>query len=169
MDGLGALPEEILIQLKNGRSKTRTLVLAPRADEHAIARALRCGASGVLGRGEGIANLLPALTTVASGQAWARRQAIARALEGVPRETAAQRQALTPREREILAMLGDGYRNKELAVLLKIKEQTVKIHLHSLFKKLHVRSRVEAALKSIELFDAPQDPSEAHRARRRSG
>ncbi len=55
------------------------------------------------------------------------------------------------RERQILGLLGDGYRNKELASILKIKEQTVKIHLHSLFRKLNVRTRVEAALKAADL------------------
>ncbi len=150
-DGMGALPQDLLERLRTRWPALMIVVLAPRADDNAAARVLRSGASGVVGRGEGLSHLVRALATVAGGQAWAKRRAIARALEGLPRTGRARGPGLTPREREILGLLGDGYRNKELATLLQIKEQTVKIHLHSLFKKLNVRSRVEAALKAAEL------------------
>ncbi len=151
LDGMGALPEDLLARLRHRWPDLRMLVFSPRADDHAVARVLRSGANGVLGRGEGIGQLLEAVAAVAAGQPWARRQAIARALEAFPREGSSHRPDLTPRERQILGLLGDGYRNKELASILKIKEQTVKIHLHSLFRKLNVRTRVEAALKAADL------------------
>lgn len=151
LDGMGALPEDLLARLRQRWPQLKILVLAPRADDHAVGRVLRQGANGVLGRSEGIRQLLDALGAVVAGQPWARRQAIARALEAFPRQAAVRRPNLTPRERQLLGLLGDGYRNKELASMLKIKEQTVKIHLHSLFRKLNVRSRVEAALKATEL------------------
>jgi two-component system, NarL family, nitrate/nitrite response regulator NarL len=151
LDGVGALPEDLLARLRQRSPQLRILVVASRADDHAVARVLRHGANGVLGRGEGFPQLLEAMTAVAAGQPWARRRAIARALETFPREADRTRPDLTPRERQLLGLLGDGYRNKELASLLKIKEQTVKIHLHSLFRKLNVRSRVEAALRAAEL------------------
>jgi DNA-binding NarL/FixJ family response regulator len=151
LDGMGLLPEDLLARLRQRWPERRVLVLAPRADDHVVARILRHGANGVLGRSEGAAQLLEALAAVASGQPWARRQAIARALKTFPRDSADRRPDLTPRERQLLGLLSDGYRNKELASILKIKEQTVKIHLHSLFRKLNVRTRVEAALKAAEL------------------
>lgn len=151
LDGMDAIPEDLLVRLRQRWPQLRILVMAPRADDHAVARMLRHGANGVLGRGEGMRQLLEALAAVAAGQPWARRRAIARALEAFPREDLSRHRDLTPRERQVLALLGDGYRNKELASILKIKEQTVKIHLHSLFRKLNVRSRVEAALRAAEL------------------
>jgi DNA-binding NarL/FixJ family response regulator len=153
-DTLGSIPEALLARLRSKWEGSRILVLSPRADDHAVGRILRYGAAGVLGRDEGLAQLFQALQAIADGQIWARRPAIARALLSLqPGATPPARasQSLTPRERQLLALLGDGYRNKELASMLRIKEQTVKIHLHSLFRKLNVRTRVEAALKANEI------------------
>jgi len=149
-EGLGSVPEGLLARLRARWPDLKILVLAPRADEDAVTRALRYGAAGVLAKGEGLSRLLLALESVTSGQTWAGRQAIARALTGLQRRRSHAGPSLTPREQQLLTLLGDGYRNKELASLLQIKEQTVKIHLHSLFRKLNVRTRVEAALRASE-------------------
>jgi DNA-binding NarL/FixJ family response regulator len=113
-----------------------------------VARALRFGAAGLVGKNESVTTLLQAMEAVASGETWAGRRAIAQALSGLVKERRRSASPLTSRERQLLSLLGEGYRNKELATLLKIKEHTVKIHLHSLFRKLNVRTRVEAALKA---------------------
>jgi len=148
--GLGSVPEGLLARLRARYPDLKILALAPRADQDAVARALRYGAAGVLSKGEGLSRLLLAIESVTAGQTWAGRQAIARALTGLQRRRSHAGPSLTPREQQLLTLLGDGYRNKELASLLKIKEQTVKIHLHSLFRKLNVRTRVEAALRASE-------------------
>lgn len=151
---LGSIPEALLTRLRSRWPDSRILALSPRADEQAVGRILRYGAAGVLSRDEGLPQLFQALKAIASGQIWARRPAIARALMSLQRgssPTGRGSQGLTPRERQLLALLGDGYRNKELASMLRIKEQTVKVHLHSLFRKLNVRTRVEAALKASEV------------------
>jgi DNA-binding NarL/FixJ family response regulator len=153
-DTLGSIPEALLAQLRSRWTDSKILVLSARADEQAVGRILRYGAVGVLGKDEGLSRLFQALEAVASGQIWARRPAISRALislqTGTPQSSPGSR-SLTPRERQLLGLLGDGYRNKELASMLRIKEQTVKVHLHSLFRKLNVRTRVEAALKASGL------------------
>ncbi len=151
---MGSVPEALVARVRSRWPETKILVLSPRADDHAVGRVLRYGALGVIGRGEGLGDLVRALQAVAAGQIWARRPAIARALislQSGPSVPAGPPKSLTPRERQLLGLLADGYRNKELASMLKIKEQTVKIHLHSLFRKLNVRTRVEAALKAAEL------------------
>lgn len=51
---------------------------------------------------------------------------------------------LTPRQTEVLALVADGKRNKEIAHLLSITGNTVKVHLSVIFNKLGVRNRVEA-------------------------
>lgn len=56
---------------------------------------------------------------------------------------------LTPRETEILGMLGDGFTNRQLAEALSISENTVKFHLGSIFSKLQVGSRAEAVTVGI--------------------
>ena len=56
---------------------------------------------------------------------------------------------LSAREREIVALVAQGYKNKEIAWKLSISEQTVKNHLHDIFHKLAVSDRLELALYSM--------------------
>jgi ATP/maltotriose-dependent transcriptional regulator MalT len=60
------------------------------------------------------------------------------------------REVLSPREREVLAMLGQGLTNREIAAALFIAESTAKVHVRHIFDKLGVRTRTEAALKAAE-------------------
>jgi DNA-binding NarL/FixJ family response regulator len=55
--------------------------------------------------------------------------------------------ALSPREKEVLALVARGYINKEIADMLGITDDTVRGHLKNIYEKLHVRSRTEAAMK----------------------
>jgi ATP/maltotriose-dependent transcriptional regulator MalT len=68
------------------------------------------------------------------------------------RETAGP-SALTPREREVLQLVGQGLTNKEIGRTLFIEEGTVKLHVRRVCKKLEVRTRTEAALRAAELSD----------------
>ena len=60
-------------------------------------------------------------------------------------------EALTPREKDVLALLADGYRNREIAERLGISEHTVKFHLASIFGKLGASTRTEAVRKGLKL------------------
>jgi DNA-binding NarL/FixJ family response regulator len=64
-----------------------------------------------------------------------------------PVTTAAEVSELSPREREILELLADGFPNKIIADRLGLTHGTVRWHLRHVYDKLHVRSRTEAALK----------------------
>jgi two-component system nitrate/nitrite response regulator NarL len=57
---------------------------------------------------------------------------------------------LTPREREIIAMLACGASNKEIARKLDLAESTVKIHVQGILRKLNLASRVQAAVYAVE-------------------
>jgi DNA-binding NarL/FixJ family response regulator len=63
--------------------------------------------------------------------------------------------ALTPRQREVLRLLGEGRSNKEIARLLNLGEGTVKVHLAALFRNLGVRNRTGAVAAAVRLM-APQ-------------
>jgi len=62
---------------------------------------------------------------------------------------ARDRSPLSHREREIVALVAQGYKNKEMAEKMFISEQTVKNHLHNIFDKLGVSDRLELALYAI--------------------
>jgi RNA polymerase sigma factor (sigma-70 family) len=65
---------------------------------------------------------------------------------------------LTPREEEILKLLATGESNKEIGKRLFISEQTVKNHVASIFRKLHVNDRTKAALIAVKLGLAGEKP-----------
>jgi len=69
-----------------------------------------------------------------------------RSLAPLDEEASKQFEKLPAREREILLLLAQGYSNKEIAYQLRLREQTVKNYLHSLYTKLGIHDRVSAAL-----------------------
>jgi DNA-binding NarL/FixJ family response regulator len=146
MDSLGTLPESLLQRIRSARPDIAILAMATIDTEHAVARLLRAGVSGFVAKRESVQMLLRAVSAVASGETWAPRRATARALSGLAEDQRDAAVRLTPRESELLSLLPGGYRNKELARMLGIKEQTVKMHLYRLFQKLHVKSRMAAVL-----------------------
>ncbi len=65
-------------------------------------------------------------------------------------EPAPDKERLSPREREILALIAHGDSNKEIARALELAESTVKIHVQGILRKLHLASRVQAAVYAVE-------------------
>jgi DNA-binding NarL/FixJ family response regulator len=60
-----------------------------------------------------------------------------------------ERALLSPREGEIVSLVAQGFKNKEIAEKMLISEQTAKNHLHNIFDKLHVSDRLELALHFV--------------------
>jgi len=102
---------------------------------------------GVLPRVSGEAQMLAAAAAVAEGLA-VRLPVLAERAAFAPPE-AAPRPLLTPREMEILALVGQGMSNKAIARRLMISTHTVKYHLEAIFTKLGVRSRAEAVSRGL--------------------
>jgi DNA-binding NarL/FixJ family response regulator len=118
-------------------------------DTDRIYKALRAGACGYLLKRCTPEELLAAIHEVREGGAPMSRQ-IARKVIASFREpvtVAAEVEELSPREREILELLADGFPNKIIADRLGLTDGTVRWHLRHVYNKLHVRSRTEAALK----------------------
>jgi DNA-binding CsgD family transcriptional regulator len=85
---------------------------------------------------------------VHAGEHWLEKRSVSLALERLLKREDAMRQIaglLTPREIEILRMVADGLRNKEITERLYISEGTVKVHLHNIYEKLKVNSRLQLA------------------------
>ena len=148
MSGLTAL-EQIHDRVKN----TRVIVLTASEPEEEVVQAVRLGTAGVVGKQEGTELLLKSIRKVASGEIWLDSRltaAVMRKFSGPappPREQV--KSLLSGREREIVILVCQGFRNKEIAEKMFISEQTVKNHLHNIFDKLGVSDRLELALYAI--------------------
>jgi DNA-binding NarL/FixJ family response regulator len=124
--------------------RTRVAVLTSFAEPARIRAVTDAGATGYLLKDSEPAELIAGIRLVAAG-AFAMAAEAARAL--AQRRTSAPAAGnLTPRERTVLALLGKGCSNKEIARRLEISEKTVKAHLTRVFREIGVFDRVQAAL-----------------------
>ncbi|BDG04541.1 response regulator transcription factor [Anaeromyxobacter oryzae] len=124
-------------------------VLALAADEAQAAEALRAGARGVIFRGAPPEVLAAAAIAAARGL-----EVLDPALAGGfvrPPEAPEPDEPLTPREREVLALLAEGLANKAIASRLGISEHTAKFHVNAILSKLGAGSRAEAIVRAARM------------------
>ena len=153
MDGIVATA-----QLRERWPSLPVLALTTFDDDASLFGALRAGAAGYLLKDVSSETLISAVTAAARGEAFLQSTvtgrvvaAFARLMEsGGPRAEALVL-PLSPREREILALLGTGASNKEIADRLCLAEGTVKNHVTNILTKLDVRDRTQAALRARQL------------------
>ncbi|MFH8406735.1 response regulator [Streptomyces sp. NPDC018019] len=149
LDGLAAI--EQLVRLD---PKPQVVMLTTFGDEENVTRALQAGASGFLLKDEGPQELISAVRAAAAGDAvlspGVTGHVVKRMLQGGGRLGAGNADArlagLTDREREVLAMLGEGLSNLEIGRRLEIGLGTVKTHVGRILDKTGTESRVQAAL-----------------------
>ena len=121
----------------------RAVVLSSFIDEDRLFPVLRAGAAGYLLKDIEPAELVDAIRTVHGGGALLHPRVAARLLAEVAGDP------LTPREREVLALIGRGMANKAIARELGLAEKTVKAHVSSILGKLGVADRTQAALYAV--------------------
>lgn len=128
-------------------SGTRVLILTTFETDEYVAKALRAGASGFLGKDVSADALLDGIRTIAAGEALlsptATRALIARFLatpDAAPRD---QLTALTAREREVMILAAEGKSNAEIANHLVVSPLTARTHIQRAMTKLHARDRAQ--------------------------
>lgn len=131
------------------------LVLTTFDDDEVLARALRAGASGFLLKGAPADDLQRAVRAVAAGGAWLDPAVTARVIAGYRdgRAHDPDREPLgilTPREQEVLSLIGAGLSNAEIADRLTLGEGTVKTHVGHIFAKLDLRDRSAAVVFAFD-------------------
>jgi two-component system, NarL family, nitrate/nitrite response regulator NarL len=109
-------------------------------------RLLQAGARGIVRKTAGIATILDCLRAVAAGRSWMEDR-ISRDSFHNGRHA---RSALTAREQQVLGLVEQGFKNKEIARELGIRPGTVKIHLKHVFEKTGVRGRYGLALTGLK-------------------
>ncbi|WP_424187286.1 response regulator [Actinokineospora sp. G85] len=157
LSGLDATTE-----LRRVAPDTAVLILTTFADDAHISRALTAGAAGFVLKTGDPHDILRGIHAVAAGAAYLSPTVAKRVVDhltGGPRlRTTDRTAALTPREREVLGLLGAGLSNAEIARALHVVEGTVKVYLTTIFKRLNVRNRVEAAILAHEADLIPERP-----------
>jgi two-component system, NarL family, nitrate/nitrite response regulator NarL len=133
--------------------QARVLILTGVRDVNEHHQAIRQGAMGLVLKEQAPDVLLKAIEKVHAGEVWLDRAMLARVLSEMvaggarPVNTVAARIArLTEREREVIALVNEGLKNKQISDRLSISETTVRHHLTSIFAKLGVESRLELVI-----------------------
>ncbi len=109
-------------------------------------RFLQAGARGILRKTAGISVILSCLRTVAGGRSWMEESVFGE----LGRGERYPRSELTAREQQVLELVEQGFKNKEIALDLGIRPGTVKIHLKHIFEKTGVRGRYGLALNGLK-------------------
>lgn len=145
-EGLGALKRRL--------PKVPVVILSASEDRRLVLEAVRLGASGFIPKTSSSKVMLSALRLVMSGGVYlppalidesgvsSRDTDPALSLDATP---------LTPRQREVLALLGQGKSNKEIARILNLSEGTVKLHVTAILKALNVSNRTGAVVAASRL------------------
>ena len=145
LDGLGVLAE-----LRDRGLPTRALVLTSVADQASVTVAMRAGAAGFLYKDVDPDALVRAVRSVHDGNTVLAPEAAGSLVRSRARSAAVGGlEALTAREREVLAQVAEGRSNREIARLLHMSEKTVKTHVSSVLAKLGVADRTQAALYAV--------------------
>ncbi len=153
LDGLSALQA-----LQQSKKKTRVIVLTASEDKNEFVQAMKLGCSGIVLKQTAPELIVKSIRKVHAGEIWLdshttaavmRQFSAAGDLSSPGNGRNRERSPLSQREREIVALVAQGYKNKEMAEKMFISEQTVKNHLHNIFDKLGVSDRLELALYAI--------------------
>lgn len=155
LDGLATLQA-----LQQTNKRTRVIVLTASEDKNEFVQAMKLGCSGIVLKQTAPDLIVKSIRKVNAGEIWLDSHTTAAVMRqfstGLESNTShasgakgRERNPLSAREREIVALVAQGYKNKEMAEKMFISEQTVKNHLHNIFDKLGVSDRLELALYAI--------------------
>lgn len=134
-----------LAEMKTAEGSARVIVWGVSMTESEALRFLQAGARGIVRKTTHVSVLLACLRAVAGGRSWME--------DCVFRESARSdrypRSELTPREHQVMELVEQGFKNKDIARELGIRPGTVKIHLKHIFEKTGVRGRYGLALTGL--------------------
>ena len=158
LDGLS-----VLRNLQARGSRTKVIIFTGPENREELVEAMKLGCSGVLLKNASNLLIEKSLRKVHDGEIWLDSNTTAAVIRqfaapshdqgyangNSPEKVTRERAQLSQREREIIVLIAQGYKNKEIAEKMFITEQTVKNHLHNIFDKVGVSDRLELALYAI--------------------
>lgn len=142
---------EVLKALKDRKSKVKVLVLTGHNETEYLVKAVDIGINGYVLKDSESAELKKAIFTIADGETYIQPSLIPALNSKMiqKNEDEIKIDALTKREMEVLKEMSVGKFNRDIAKEMKISERTVKNHISSIFKKLEVTDRTQAAVFAI--------------------
>ena len=145
LDGVSAMR-----LLRERVPETRVIVLTSFLDDDKLLPALRAGAAGYLLKNAEPLEVIRAVRAAHAGQTVLDPVVAARLVETLAADDAGDPiDRLTPREREVLVLIGRGFANKRIALELGLAEKTVKAHVGHVLAKLRVSDRTQAAIAAV--------------------
>lgn len=128
-------------------------ILSAQADAGTIQRAMTFGASGYVPKSLSLPDMAAAITTILAGERWTPPHIAILAASSADHDLDLARRfaSLSPQQMRILALIVAGKLNKQIAGELNVSEQTVKIHVSTIFRKLQVTTRTQAAVLASKL------------------
>ncbi len=154
LDGLSTLQA-----MQQTGKRTKVIILTASEDKNEFVQAMKLGCSGIVLKQTAPELIVKSIRKVNAGEIWLDSHTTAAVMRQFATATEAggangggksrERSPLSTREREIVQLVAQGYKNKEMAEKMFISEQTVKNHLHNIFDKLGVSDRLELALYAI--------------------
>lgn len=150
----GNLDLEIITKLSKAASKAKIILVTGISESQIRHQAVQLGAMGVVRKEDSSEVLRKAIEKVHAGEVWIDRTMMAdvlvklwRSRDGEPEDPEAMRIVmLSGREKEVIRLVGEGLKNKEIADRLSISEVTVRHHLTSVYNKLEVNDRLELTI-----------------------
>ncbi len=145
---------EMIRTIKRQSSETKVIALTVHRGEEHILATLKAGADGFVVKEANYSELMMAIRTVLKGNRYVSPEISGRLidgyLEGSRNRARSVLDNLTPRERQVLKLIAEGYRHKEIADLLYISQHTVEKHRANIMAKLDLHSTVELVTLAIE-------------------
>jgi DNA-binding NarL/FixJ family response regulator len=136
----------VLREMRTEKLATNVVLLTAEVDEGELTEAVSLGVRGLVLKELAAKLIVQCLRQVHAGELWLEKRSVSSALEKLLQGQAGKLEAaqvLTPREIEIVRQVAIGLHNTEVAKRLFISEGTVKMHLHNIYEKLHLDSRIK--------------------------
>lgn len=146
-DGSGL---DVLRQLRGLRRAPVVILLTAGMDDTQLLTADRLGPEGMVLKTSDPGLLLDCMDQVRKGERWVDPEIAERTRQA--KDRASRAPSLTPRERELIELVRQGLRNRDIAAQLGVTEGTVKVYLHAIFDKLGVDNRTELAMRAADLL-----------------
>ena len=149
-DGSGL---DVLRELRQARRAPAVVLLTAGMDDSQLLAADGLEPEGIVLKTSDPALLLDCMEQVRKGESWVDPEIAERTRQA--KDRASNAPSLTPRERDLIVLVRQGKRNRDIAAELGVTEGTVKVYLHAIFDKIGVDNRTELAMRAAELLGRP--------------